>query len=160
MRAGDSAGGPRSSNSSDGEIGIARIGNPSASSIAEAKTAADGMTPASPAPLSPSGFSGDGVSRWSMSIDVRHLGDVGHQEVHERGVLQLPVLVVRHPLVERAADALRHPAVDLPLDDHRVDEVAAVVDDGVLEDRDLAVSGSVSTITACMPLANVDRSGE
>ena len=54
--------------SSDGEIGIEVMGKPSASSIAEAKTAAEGMTPASPAPLSPSGLSGDGVSRWSISI--------------------------------------------------------------------------------------------
>src|SRR5579862_7455309 len=56
----------RSSNSSDGEIGIDVIGKPSASSMAEANTAALGMTPASPAPLIPSGFSGDGVSRWSI----------------------------------------------------------------------------------------------
>ena len=68
---------------------------------------------------------------------VGHLGDVGHQEVHERRVEQLAGLVVGHPLVERAADALRDAAVDLALDDHRVDQVAAVVDDGVLEDRDL-----------------------
>ena len=68
---------------------------------------------------------------------VGHLGDVGHQEVHERRVEQLPGLVVGHPLVERAADALRDAAVDLALDDHRVDQVAAVVHHGVLEDRDL-----------------------
>ena len=72
-----------------------------------------------------------------MSIVVGHLGDVGHQEVHERGVEQLARLVVGHPLVERAADALRDAAVDLALDDHRVDQVAAVVDDGVLQDLDL-----------------------
>ncbi len=48
-----------------------------------------------------------------------------------------PGLVVRHPLVQRTADALRDAAVDLALDDHRVDQAAAVVDDGVLEDRDL-----------------------
>ena len=112
------------------------IGKPSASSIAEAITAADGITPASPAPLMPSGFSGDGVSRWSISI-VGHLGDVRHQEVHERRVEQLPVLVVGHPLVERAADALRDAAVDLALDDHRVDQRAAVVHDAVAQDRDL-----------------------
>src|SRR5262249_36491969 len=57
----------RSSHSSDGEIGIRSIRNPSASSMAEASTAAPGITPASPAPLMPSGFSGDGVSRWSIS---------------------------------------------------------------------------------------------
>ena len=112
------------------------IGKPSASSIAAANTAADGMTPASPAPLMPSGFSGDGVSRWSISIR-RHLRRVGHQEVHERGVEQLAVLVVGHPLVERAADALRDAAVHLALDDHRVDQRPAVVHDAVAQHVDL-----------------------
>jgi hypothetical protein len=63
----------RRSNSSEGEIGIAVIASPgrscrSASSIAAANTAAEGMTPASPAPLMPSGLRGEGVSRWSMSM--------------------------------------------------------------------------------------------
>ena len=58
----------RRANRSEGEIGIAVIAKPSASEIAEANTAADGITPASPAPLMPSGFSGEGVSRWSMSM--------------------------------------------------------------------------------------------
>ena len=49
-------------------MGIDMIGKPSASSMAAAKTAAEGITPASPAPLMPSGLSGDGVSRWSMSM--------------------------------------------------------------------------------------------
>ena len=63
-------------------IGIEVIAKPSASSMAEAMTADTGMHPASPAPLMPNGFSGDGVSRWSVSM-VRHLGRVGHEEVHE-----------------------------------------------------------------------------
>ena len=44
------------------------IGMPSASSIAAAITAETGMTPASPAPLMPSGLSGRGVSRCAVSI--------------------------------------------------------------------------------------------
>ena len=48
-----------------------------------------------------------------------------------------PSRVVLHPLVERAADALGHSAVDLALDDHRVDQRAAVVDDAVAQDLDL-----------------------
>ena len=44
-----------------------RMGKPSASSRAEAITADTGMVPASPAPLIPSGLSGLGVSRWSVS---------------------------------------------------------------------------------------------
>ena len=110
----------RSSQSSTGEIGIDVIGKPSASSMAEAMTADTGMQPASPAPLMPSGFSGRRRLE-VVGLDVRHLGRVGHEEVHERGVEQLPRLVVGHPLVERAADALGDAAVDLALDDHRVD---------------------------------------
>ena len=41
---------------------MALIRNPIASSTADAITAETGMTPASPAPLMPNGFSGDGVS--------------------------------------------------------------------------------------------------
>ena len=58
----------RSSQRSLGEIGIRVIGKPSASSMADAMTADTGMQPASPAPLMPKGFSGDGVSRWSASM--------------------------------------------------------------------------------------------
>ena len=72
-----------------------------------------------------------------VGLDGRHLGGVGHEEVHERRVEQLPGLVVGHPLVERAADALGDAAVDLALDDHRVDHGAAVVDDAVAQDLDL-----------------------
>ena len=57
----------RSSHSSDGEIGIRSIRKPSASSMAEAITAWPGITPASPTPLTPNGFSGDGDVRWSVS---------------------------------------------------------------------------------------------
>ena len=53
--------------SSVGEIGIDEIRRPTASSIADAIAAVPGMTPASPAPLMPSGFSGDGVYWWSMA---------------------------------------------------------------------------------------------
>ena len=52
--------------SSVGEIGIDEIRRPTASSIADAIAAVPGMTPASPAPLMPSGFSGDGVSRCAV----------------------------------------------------------------------------------------------
>ena len=95
-----------------------------------------------------------------VGLDGRHLGRVGHEEVHEARVEQLARLVVGHPLVERATDALGDAAVDLALDDHRVDHRAAVVDDAVAQDRISAVTGSVSTIAACMPLAKVAWVGE
>src|SRR5206468_7612703 len=52
----------------------------------------------------------------------------------ERRVAQLTVGVVSEALVERPADSLRHPAFDLPLEDERVDDAPAVVDNHVLED--------------------------
>ena len=105
----------------------------SASSMPDAITAPTAMQPASPTPLTPSGLSGDGVSRWS-DLDVRHLGRVGDQEIDEVGVERIAVGVVLDPLVHRAADALRDAAQHLALDDRRVDHVAAVVDADVFPD--------------------------
>jgi hypothetical protein len=48
-------------------IGIASTLTLTASSTAEATTAGTGNVPDSPTPFRPSGFSGDGVSRWSIS---------------------------------------------------------------------------------------------
>src|SRR5690606_35274564 len=59
----------RSSNNSEGEIGMLVIGMPSASSTAAAITAEVGMTPASPAPFIPRGLSADGVTVWSISSE-------------------------------------------------------------------------------------------
>src|SRR6185437_1655928 len=71
-------------------------------------------------------------------LDVgRDLADVGHEEVHEGRVDQLALVVVGHPLVQGATDALGDAAVDLALDDPRVDQAAAVVYHAVAQDRDL-----------------------
>ena len=48
--------------------------------------------------------------------------------------MRFPALVVDRLLVQRLGDALRDAAVDLPLDDLRVDDRAAVVDGDVLHD--------------------------
>ena len=57
-------------------------------------------------------------------------------------VLQLAAVVVVDDLFEqRLRDALRDAAVDLALDDHRVDDVAAVVDRDVLLQIDAAGLG-------------------
>ena len=57
----------RNPNRRFGLIGMASIRNPTASSTADANTAETGMTPASPAPLMPNGFSGEGVTWWPSS---------------------------------------------------------------------------------------------
>src|SRR5207245_11696828 len=50
------------------ESGISVLGTPSASSIADPSTAPTGITPASPAPSTPSASSGHGLSKWSISL--------------------------------------------------------------------------------------------
>ena len=62
----------------------------------------------------------------------------GQHVIGERGRERLPLAVVGHLLVERRADALRGAAVDLAVDDHRVHERAAVFDDDIVEQLDLA----------------------
>ena len=113
---------------------------PTASSIAAARHAETGITPASPAPLIPSGLSG---RRRLQVVDLgrRDLAQVRHQEVHEAGVGQVAGVVVGQPLQQRARHPLGHTAVDLALHDHRVDERPAVVDHGVAHDLDVARVG-------------------
>src|SRR5207248_2819852 len=64
-----------------------------------------------------------------VDLDSRDLGRIRHQEVHETAVQELALLVVVHPLVEGAADALGDAAVNLPLDDRGIDHPSAVVHD-------------------------------
>ena len=60
------------------------------------------------------------------------------QVVHERRVEAVALLVERDHLHQRDADALGEAAVDLAVDDHRVDAHAAVVDRDEAPDLDLA----------------------
>ena len=63
----------------------------------------------------------------------------GRKEVVEvTGGQSLPVGVVDHVLVEGVAKALGDSAVDLAVDDHRIDDGAAVVHHYVAQDRDQA----------------------
>ena len=71
-----------------------------------------------------------------------------------------PSLVVGHPLVQRAAHALRDAAVHLALDDHRVHDVPQSCTTAYFTMSISHVVGSISTIAACAPDANVDRIGE
>src|SRR5882724_6877771 len=60
------------------------------------------------------------------TFDVRYYRGAGHQEVHERSILQLAALVVIQRLEHRHSDSLRDPAPHLPLDDLRIDHGPAV----------------------------------
>ncbi len=61
-------------------------------------------------------------------VDRGHFGCGRQQVVHEARRHESSVLVVDEPLEQGAADALRDPALDLPVDDHRVHDLAAVLD--------------------------------
>src|SRR5207244_2492747 len=61
----------------------------------------------------------------------------GERGIDQGSRLQLPwFLVVDHLLDERLADALRHAAVNLPLDDRRVDDVSAVINRNIFLNLD------------------------
>ena len=81
----------------------------------------------SPTPLAPIGWCGDGVHRLEQ-LERRRLPRGRDQVVHEVGADAVAVLVEGDPLHRRHREALGEAAVDLALDDHRVDPHAAVVD--------------------------------
>jgi len=62
-----------------------------------------------------------------------------HPVIHERAGQELPARwVIDAVLTERLADALRNTAMDLALDDHRVQHDADIFDCGVGYERELA----------------------
>ncbi len=69
---------------------------------------------------------------------LRHLGGAGQQIVGKRRRQRLAGGIERHLFIERRADALREAAEDLAVDDHGIDQHAAVFDDHIVEDFDLA----------------------
>jgi hypothetical protein len=57
-----------------------------------------------------------------------------HPVIHEGRGQKLAVRVIDHALGDRLTDALRDAAMDLPLGQHRVHQVAEIVHDGVAHD--------------------------
>ena len=103
-----------------------------ASSIACANSGPAGIAPASPAPLIPSGLSGDASRR--DRARYAHI-ERGRQEIlGERRIEQLSVLVEHELLVERIADPCATPPVDLSRQDQRIDHRAAIVHHDVSAD--------------------------
>ena len=91
-----------------------------------------GAPPPSPMPLAPLGVNGDGTLD-VPGADVRDIERGRGVIVHERRLQQLAVIVVVERLVQRRADPVAGRAVDLALDDLRVDLAPALVDGGVVE---------------------------
>ena len=89
----------------------------------------------------------------------RHVVGARHGVVHERAGDELAVaVVVDDVLHQRLAEPCRERAVQLALDDHVVEHVAAIVDRRVGDDRPCApVSGSISTSAMCTPFGKGQR---
>ena len=109
----------------------------SASTAAETMHGVEPSVPASPTPLAPSGLTGVGVTVLSQ-LEAREVGRARHRVVHERAGDELAVLVVDDLFDHRLADALRQAAVNLALDDQRVDQVAGIVHGDQLQQLRLA----------------------
>ena len=71
-------------------------------------------------------------------LDARHFGGQGQQIFAVIGGLRLAVLVIDHPLEQRIADAMDHAAPDLAIDQHRVDQRAAIMGNDIAQDLDRA----------------------
>ena len=61
----------------------------------------------------------------------------GQQIVHKRGVEELAVFIEDQLLVKGVADALRHAALNLTFQNHRVNHHTAIVDDNIALDLNL-----------------------
>ena len=103
--------------------------------MAAATAAPTALAPPSPAPFNPSGLSGLGASSRDQHIDRRHFARGRHQIIGESHRQRLAALVVEELFEQRAADALREAADDLPLDQHRIDGPADIVGDEIALDR-------------------------
>ena len=73
-----------------------------------------------------------------LDCHIGHLGRAWHQVVDQRPRDGVALVVVDVFLEQRDPDALRHAAVNLALDDRRVDHRPAVVDDHIALDLDVA----------------------
>ena len=117
------------------------------------------IAPASPQPLMPSGLDGHFVVVVPTLNDGKFVG-ARHRVVHERAGHELALFVIDRVLEQRLADALRHAAVHLALDDHRIDNRAEVVDRGPARlSSTRPVSGSISTSQMWQPAGNVKLVG-
>ena len=127
-------------NSRAGVTGYSSIRTPngdSAFSIAEMIAPAAGTQPDLPTPLTPSGLSGEGIFG-QLHLDPRHVGRARQQIVGKGGGDGLRLFVVAHPFEQRVADRVRDAADELALDDHRIDDAAAVVDHDIAQDAHAA----------------------
>jgi len=110
----------------------------SASSAALITAAGAPMAPAFPAALGAERVVGAGLAFVALGDERRQIVRARHRIVHERPADRLAAAIIGATLQQRLADALGEPAVDLGLDDHRVDDGADVVDAPKPDDLDAA----------------------
>ena len=72
------------------------------------------------------------------AFDPRHHPRTRQRVIHELAGDQLAVIVIDGLFPQRLAEPPRRPAVHLPVDDHRIQNVAAIVHHHVAPDRDLS----------------------
>jgi hypothetical protein len=80
-------------------------------------------------------------------VDHRQIGGDRHPVIEEPRVIEPAVLVVYVLLVQRTADPLHHPALDLALDIGGVDRFADILGRDKAQDRHLAGLGVDLDIT-------------
>ena len=71
-------------------------------------------------------------------LEGRHFGRGRQQIIGECGGDRLAGIVVAHPFEHGIADAMRNAAVDLALDDLRIDPAAGILDRDIAQDGDAA----------------------
>ena len=79
--------------------------------------------------------------RGVVQLERRQIVGARHGVVHERGGHELAAGVVDRAFEQRLADALREAAMDLALDDHRVDQPAEIVGGDEIDEGGLAGAG-------------------
>src|SRR3984893_2071273 len=123
-----------------GVAGMSRCRMPSgfsASTRALVIAAGAPIAPASPQPLTPSGLWVHGVTLVDNMKYGRAAAGRIRESVYEPGSSLAGFLVVDAGLEQGLPDALGEAAMDLALDDHRVEDAPEIVAGGEIDDRDL-----------------------
>ena len=80
------------------------------------------------------------MRRWRASfvrLPLRRLDSRGHEVIHEAAALNIADLIVVDLFVHRRSEPHGQPAVDLAFDNHRIDDIAAIVHRHEAPDLDL-----------------------
>jgi hypothetical protein len=113
------------------------------------------MVPASPQPLTPKRVGRAGGAERVEADGRRHVVGARHAIIHEAAGDQLAVVRIDDVFEQHLAQPLRDAAVDLAFDEHRIDQLAEVIDQRIAGDRDLAGGRIDATSAMWQPLGKV-----